>query len=1386
MNDLVVAQSTSPQNATPRLSVRWGFVDGVLGSSSYLDHFTAGFAEARLEKEVQVRKQRENGSSAVLGQALLDLAIIALLQGETQVTEACIKEALALAYLSDDILFQLLSYQAHSRFMQFQFSPSRRTLVTEELKAFTDFKAELPKWQAGITAAKSKLSNSSLCLLSRVLSLQRWTWSARSVQATLDDMRSSPGLFSASAEQDIDYFKFSKLDEPILQALRLDLADIYNSEGNPDKAKKIIADLITVSQERSLLGSCYATLGDWKVRSYSVPEVWNMIPLQGVNSNAQPREREWQEFKTEGLDIPGAKSEYSTAKQHFEAIGHERGLAAVELRLAYLNATEASTHPDKAFCYREALRHASSAQEKYSSAADWAGYYLACAHVELCRIGTGQTAINKDQALEIGRWGRTKGSWSFVLGIGLFIARYARRWHIAEGDYERSLAAFSLAEVLFSELGTPLSHAYSLTDMATAFETLGDRTRFFIMAQRALERSMQPVSAPFSGLERWLSANAEFIVNRMMIRAISLANPDDIDRAAKNARRLLEASSKSGAADVGSLLGLGTGSILAAFGLGQSYNGGMQQFKQKPTPRLLISCALVLSGLLIMGSGRLDVIKSQFKALSYKFLMRLMIHFKWAALMALFSVSLLTLSNPAETMISFLNRFQIEQTLHQTDVLGPLYRSRRVRRDGKRAKAEVDLEVEALIRQSGSALRVGGGFADTDMILAMSLSAEQLNFQEAGNICEAWFRRHELSLGSALKQPQGRDWRSLEQNQRRNHLLNGAQAFQRCRAYARASELLDQLKQGYGDEWWQQGQEPWSNLVLAGQVAEGLDQFESASSYYNRAAEVFEERRMQLTGDEYKMALSSNASAHETYFAASRAFLKWHRANEAAGTPSSSSILEQAFQASERGKARSLLDLVAGRTMIDPVDVLGDASFERYLTETMKLTTARALLAEAYSQEKVGQKMRDEMQKEVLTLEESVRSLELQRAEERGESCPLQINSQVITLSELTQQLPKDTLMLYFGYWSFDLVAWAVTQDGMVAMHHARRNNMNADLEYYAHRFRYLCEVERHDREGVAEWLTKTLLEPFSKLIQKHQHLIIVPHGSLHLVPFHALPFEGTVLCGHHTISYEPSASVFCRLSSINAKHSRILAIGNPANMQSVDKYTGERRTPGPLVNAELEAKYIVTMSPGSLSLTSNEATKEAVMKNLPNYDIVHLATHGDADADVALLSAVYLANGETLTVADLMSKRLRAKLVVISACRSGEGELAGGDEIMGFSRALLAAGVQSVVVSLWPVDDERTVLLMEQFYKSLLDGQPPAVALQTAQNTIRQYGEEEVEMRLLRIVDIVVKDATEKQSQNVAVRNVAGEDKGIEQEKVSQRAISSPRYWAPFIVIGR
>jgi hypothetical protein len=144
--------------------------------------------------------------------------------------------------------------------------------------------------------------------------------------------------------------------------------------------------------------------------------------------------------------------------------------------------------------------------------------------------------------------------------------------------------------------------------------------------------------------------------------------------------------------------------------------------------------------------------KCSFEPIPHKFPIGPTIHFKWTTLLSLFSPALLTFLDPTETLISFLNYFQIQQNLHRADVLGPLYRSRCVRRDGKRTKAEADLAAESLIQQSETALREGGSSADLDMVLEMALEAERFNFQEAGAICETWFSRH-VGIGDHWRKP---------------------------------------------------------------------------------------------------------------------------------------------------------------------------------------------------------------------------------------------------------------------------------------------------------------------------------------------------------------------------------------------------------------------------------------------------------------------------------------------------------------------------------------------------------------------------------------------------------------------------------------------------------
>jgi CHAT domain-containing protein len=121
------------------------------------------------------------------------------------------------------------------------------------------------------------------------------------------------------------------------------------------------------------------------------------------------------------------------------------------------------------------------------------------------------------------------------------------------------------------------------------------------------------------------------------------------------------------------------------------------------------------------------------------------------------------------------------------------------------------------------------------------------------------------------------------------------------------------------------------------------------------------------------------------------------------------------------------------------------------------------------------------------------------------------------------------------------------------------------------------------------------------------------------------------------------------------------------------------------------------------------EATEAALRDNAAGYNYLHFATHGEFNADAPLDSALILAQDATsdglLTVSKLYSMRLDIDLATLSACETGLGKIANGDDVVGLTRGFLYAGASTIVASLWQVDDRATSELMTRFYGNLEHG---------------------------------------------------------------------------------
>ena len=261
--------------------------------------------------------------------------------------------------------------------------------------------------------------------------------------------------------------------------------------------------------------------------------------------------------------------------------------------------------------------------------------------------------------------------------------------------------------------------------------------------------------------------------------------------------------------------------------------------------------------------------------------------------------------------------------------------------------------------------------------------------------------------------------------------------------------------------------------------------------------------------------------------------------------------------------------------------------------------------------------------------------------------------------------------------------------------------------------------------------LHQLLIDPIQTLLPKdpNARVIFIPQDSLFQVPFPALQDgNGTYLIQKHTILTAPSIQVLDLTRQQRQKlaqkpansRGRALVLGNPT-MPQVSLSLGEpKQRLSPLPAAEAEARAIAPLL-NTQAITGAQGTKAEIVQKMPQASIIHLATHGLLDNVRGLGSAIALAPSGSddglLTAEEIFDMKLQANLVVLSACNTGFGRIT-GDGVIGLSRALISAGVPSVIVSLWAVPDAPTSELMQSFYQNLQNNPDKAQALRQAMLT--------------------------------------------------------------------
>jgi CHAT domain-containing protein len=249
--------------------------------------------------------------------------------------------------------------------------------------------------------------------------------------------------------------------------------------------------------------------------------------------------------------------------------------------------------------------------------------------------------------------------------------------------------------------------------------------------------------------------------------------------------------------------------------------------------------------------------------------------------------------------------------------------------------------------------------------------------------------------------------------------------------------------------------------------------------------------------------------------------------------------------------------------------------------------------------------------------------------------------------------------------------------------------------------------------------------------------LIVIPDGPMSFIPFEALLSDHSGDAGNYLslpflvrqseISYHYSGTLLLKESDFDASRESVANCGvgmafapvygdsAPLSVPQMSLRSGEAALPG--AQAEVQA---LKNHFGVKLFTGDEASEVAFKENIGRYSIVHLAMHGildDERADFSYLAFSKVDSNEDgrLHAYELERLRLPAQLVVLSACETGTGQLVKGEGVLSLAREFIYAGAESVLMSLWKLEDRATGQLSETLYARLAEGKPRSTALREA-----------------------------------------------------------------------
>jgi CHAT domain-containing protein len=493
---------------------------------------------------------------------------------------------------------------------------------------------------------------------------------------------------------------------------------------------------------------------------------------------------------------------------------------------------------------------------------------------------------------------------------------------------------------------------------------------------------------------------------------------------------------------------------------------------------------------------------------------------------------------------------------------------------------------------------------------------------------------------------------------------------------------------------------------LMSQIQQASGDLRAAYESSQKAREALETLRSNLRSEELKIAFMKNRL--EVYENLIELCLSDTTRKDSA---------EESFGYIEQAKSRSLAELLMQPGHPLPSAEEGQSDLVRRIREMREELNwyyhrieIEQLRSEAPRPERI-----EELQKRALDHENKLLRVlrELPSPETQGSADQ---GSATRPLESIRGCLSPDAALVEYFTLKDQFIAAIVTRNSLEIVPVtpvSRVANLVRMLRFQISKFRLGADYVRGFEKALLDTTRSHLQELYQELFAplrdrlRARHLIIVPHGVLHYVPFHAL-FDGKeYLIDSFTISYAPSASIYALC------HRRKLKASSPPLVLGVP----DSRAP----SIQEEVNAVARVLSGASLVLGAEAGEEALRTKGARSRLIHIATHGSFRQDNPMFSGIRLGSSY-LNLYDLYQLKLEAELVTLSGCATGLNVVAAGDELLGLIRGLLYAGARSLLLTLWDVHDQTTTEFMTSFYRRVGAAQNKALALQGAMQELREH----------------------------------------------------------------